>query len=630
MSRLETQINQIYLSSPDNKKSSLILYEEAISNSAHLFVLAEIRSVLRKSDAADLKKISEIILESFRSNKKLAAETLFETSLAQVNQNLADLAHAGHKSWVGKFSCLIALKSGENIYVANNGQTSAWLLRKSELMEILKPEKQGMHPLKTFTNFTQGRLVAGDGVIITTSNIFNFVSVELFERILTNKALPQATDEISKLLLDLGKEDLGFSTFFLEFKKKQEMEPQSHANPVPVYAPLPEEMEEPQTKSTWHMPIVPGLPKFQMPKFSMPEMIPRISWNFFQNLSASGKFFFISFSIFLLLFLGNLGVYGIKLHGKNTNDKIEAQAQLLAKDLSDAQSSLIYKNTTDGLRYLNLAVADFDSLQKLSASKASEYQKQLQTLKDQINKVSVVSEPKVLTELKHQPIFFNRSSIGFLLTNQDSNTLTLYDSNLNDYFLLNSLKDSVTGIGFYQPAGVVVSSGSSIYHIDQTLKQLEPIVTVANGKLQGTEAYSSNLYSLNLAADQVVKIGFSKNKYSTTLINAGSLQNIRDFGLDKDIYLLYPDKLVKITGGKQIAFGYPNLSEPITNATKIFVGSNLYILESNKKRVVVLNKNGQLLNQIYLPNTTLFDLVVDEAAHSLYLLGDNKLYQITL
>src|SRR5690348_13439028 len=129
MARLETQINQIYLSNPEAKNVSLVLYEEAISNSAHLFIVAELADFQKKSESQSLKKISEIILASFRNNKRMAAEALFEAALAQINQNLADLAHAGTKSWVGKFSCLIALKSGENIYVANNGQTCAWLKR---------------------------------------------------------------------------------------------------------------------------------------------------------------------------------------------------------------------------------------------------------------------------------------------------------------------------------------------------------------------------------------------------------------------------------------------------------------------------------------------------------------------
>lgn len=639
MARLETEINQIYLTHPESKMSSLILYEEEISNSGHLFVLAELKNLKRRSEAQDLKKISEIILESFRANKKLAAETLFESALAQVNQNLADLAHAGHKSWVGKFSCLIALKSGENIYIANNGQTSAWLLRKSELLEILKPEKQGTHPLKTFTNFTQGKLRDGDGAIISTSNIFNFISVELFSRILSEKTLELAANEISKILRDSMAPEDGFSSFFLGFEKKQAMEPKTQQEALPpIYAPFAEEEAE-QTagpppssirdRLRSYLPALPAISlprmkKISVPKFSRPKL------QFFQNLNTSGKFFFISFTIFLLLFLGNLGVYGIRLHAKNTQDDVSARAEILSKDVSDAQSALIYKNDTEALRLFGQAQTNFMALQKLDSSKAAEFTPLLQALKDQINKVNTVADPKVFAELKHSPIYLSVASIGFLLANKDSNSLALYDSGLKEYFLLNSLKSDITSIGYFGPAGVIVASGNSIYHIDETLKQFEPIITTSDAAFIGLKTYNNNLYTLNPAAGQVIKTVFSKNKYSSTGINTGSQENIRDFGVDKDIYLLFTDKIEKITGNKVQAFPYPALSDPVTNATKISVASNLYILEANKKRVVILNKNGQLVNQIYFPNIDkLFDLAVDEASRSMYILGDNNLYKIT-
>jgi serine/threonine protein phosphatase PrpC len=628
MARLETEINQIYLNSTEGKKASLILYEEEINNSAHLFILAELKNLQRKSEATDLKKISEIILGSFRANKRLAAEALFESALAQANQNLADLAHEGHKSWVGKFSCLIALKSGENIYIANNGQTSAWLLRKTELLEILKPEKRGTHPLKSFVNFTQGKLNSGDGLVITTSNIFNFISVELFEKIISGNSLERATNEISKILQDSKSSEEGFSSFLLGFKKPGSI-PETKPQPTistPIYAPLPEVETSPVP--AFQPPKLAGLPKISLPKISLPKF-PRIKFQFFQNLSTSGKFFFISFSIFLLLFLGNLGVYGVKLHSRKTQDRISAQADALAHDLANAQSALIYKNNSDALKFLNKAEDDFTALQKLSAAKASEFSEQLQSLKDQVNKVSVINDPKVFIELKHQPIFLNRSSLGILLANHDSNSLSRYDGKtLKDYFLLNSLKSEITGISVYGPAGPVIASGSAIYHIDQNLKQYEPIVS--SGSVLGAEAFGNNLYTLNSPANQVTKIGFSKGKYTTTPIPAGNLSNIRDFGADKDIYLLYTDKVIKLAGNNLQNFPLPALTDPITNATKIFIGSNVYILETNKKRVAILNKNGQLLNQIYFPSLDkLFDLSVDEASRSLYILGDNKLYKIT-
>src|SRR5258708_1191366 len=199
MARLETQINQIYLTHSEHKKNSLILYEEQLTSSLQLFMVAELYNIQKRSESTDLKKISEIILASFRGNKKLPAETLFETSLSQINQNLADLAHAGRKSWVGKFSCLICIKGlDNNIFLANNGQTSAWLKRKSEMMEILPSENRGTHPLKTFINFTQGKLTDNDSLILTTANIFNYISFELFSRLLDQRPLEQATEQISK------------------------------------------------------------------------------------------------------------------------------------------------------------------------------------------------------------------------------------------------------------------------------------------------------------------------------------------------------------------------------------------------------------------------------------------------
>ncbi len=625
MARLETEINQIYLTHPESKKSSLILYEEAISNSGHLFVVAELKDLQKKSEVADLKKITEIILESFRLNKRLAAETLFESALSQINQNLADLAHEGHKSWVGKFSCLIALKSGENIYLANNGQTSAWLARKAELLEILKPEKRGMHPLKTFVQFTQGRIIPSDLVVITTSNIFNFVSVELFGTILETNTASQATEKISKILKESMNPEDGFSAFLLSFAKRTEERASAPIVTEAVYAPMPEEIHE-ELKERWTLPSVPALPKLSLPRVKL----PKIKWEFFQNLSTAGKFFFISFSVFLLLFIGNLGVYGIKLHGKKAQQKITDQVSLVAKEMADAQSAAIYKSNDEALKLLNQAEADYETLKKMDATRAAEFSDELQKLIDQINKVSTINEPRVLVELKHHPTFVTRTSIGLLFANQDSNSLSVYDSSLKDYFVLNSLKTSITGITNYAPSGVTVSAGNSIYHIDTKLNQFEPIVNLGDANLLQTKVGGNNLYTLDRNKSQLIKISFTKNKYTTSAIATSDLNNIRDFGMDKDAYLLYPDKIIKLIGGIQQTFNYPTLTDPITNATKIFVGSNLYILEANKKRVVVLNKNGQLQNQIYFPSaSTLLDLTVDEASRSLYLLDDNKLYKIT-
>ncbi|MBX4191834.1 MAG: hypothetical protein KW804_03480, partial [Candidatus Doudnabacteria bacterium] len=326
MARLETQINQIYLTNLEHKKNSLILYEEQITPSLQLFMVAELWNIQKKSESGDLKKISEIILASFRSNKKLPAETLFETSLSTINQNLADMAHEGRKTWVGKFSCVICVKGlDNNIFVANNGQTSAWLKRKSELMEILPSEKRGTHPLKTFSNYTQGKIADNDGLILMTSNIFNYISFELFSKLLNQYPLQRASDEITNILRDSVSGDTAFSAFMLGFTKKPLEEIQPSAVESGLYAPLPEELPVESTPAVSWRPSLPSLPSLPRINIKLPSIkfawMSRWKLPYFQNLSRAGKFFFISFAVFLLLFLVNLGFYAARLHSKRAESR---------------------------------------------------------------------------------------------------------------------------------------------------------------------------------------------------------------------------------------------------------------------------------------------------------------------
>lgn len=622
MAKLETQINQIYLTHPESKKTSLILYEEALSNTLHLFILAQLQDLSRKSEARDLKKISEIILVSFRTNKKLSGETLFETALSQINQNLADIAHEGHKSWVGKFSCLIVLKSSDNIYLANNGQTAAWLKRKSELMEILPAEKRGTHPLKTFVNFTQGKLLDGDNLIIATSNIFNYVSFELFQRLLNERSLNSACGEISKILKDSMNESQGFCAFLLEFSKKSAMQPTEEV--LEIYAPLPEEtFTLPKLPVTnWH------LFSFRFEKLKIPKL-KFFSRPGFQNLSPAGKFFLISFTIFLLLFLIKVGSLSLQLQGKKTQAQIENLINQINDSIGKTESALIYRNDNDAVKFMSLTQNDFDSLQKLDPAKAAQLAPKIEQLKIQVNKINIVNDPKIFVELKHKPTYLSRASIGFLFANKDSNSLSLYNNKLTDYFLLNSLKNDITGISYFTPAGVVVSAGNQIFHLDNNLKQFLPILAINNANIAAIKNANNALYVLD-RNNQVVKVASSKTKYISGVSARGEFKDARDIAVDKDIYVLYPDHVTKFVSGQPQAFPLPNMTDQLTNGTKIFTASNLYILESNKKRLIIMSKTGVLINQIYFPTTTeTYDFYVDEPARAIYLLDDNKLYKIT-
>lgn len=648
MARLETQINQIYLTDPSSKKTSVILYDEEINASCRLFILAELSDLKKKTEAGDLKKISEIILESFRSNKKLPAEDLFESSLAQINQNLADLAHDGNKSWVGKFSCLICLKCGDNIYLANDGNAGSWLLRKGQLLEVLGPEKRGTHPLKTFTNFTQGKLAANDSLIIASANIFNYVSLEHFANILTAKNLERACEEISAILRDSINENQSFAGFFLGFVKPTPASAAAISSPVPsvpIYAPLPEEIVP--TTEPWKLPMLKlpavNLAKLSLPKISWPIKLPSFTiptinlnlrgfkWVFFNNLTRAGKFFFISFVLFLIIFLINLSSYFVNRNHKKTAQRVDALVLQINQQMTDAQSAVIYKNNDQALTIINEAQKNFETLSGLDSAKSLALQSRLENIRTQINKVSTVAEPQVVVELRHDPVYLGKAPTAFLFSSSDSNSLSRYDTTLKDFFLLNSAKAGVTGVAFMPQVGVTVASGNAIYKIDEKLQQLEAIASFNNGSISLLRSWGNNLLALDKSNGKIMKVALSKGAVAATSVAAvADADKIRDIGGDGDLWTLSSDKLTKISGGKPADITLPNVTDGINNANKLFVGSNIYILEASKRRVVIVNKTGVLQNQIYFPTLdNLRDFYVDEAKRSIYLLDDGKLYKIT-
>jgi hypothetical protein len=548
--------------------------------------------------------------------------------------------------------------------LANNGQTSAWLKRRSELTEVLASEKRGNHPLKTFINFTQGKLTDNDSLILTTSNIFNYISFELFSKILDQMPLEQACAEISNILQSSMSEDIAFSSFLMNFTKRPALAVEESQVAIPItnvipedtipqqeiYAPLPEEESTIESVKSRMQFKVPSFPKFSLPipnfrlpvRFSLPVRkisIPTLNFGwlqkirtpqYFQNLSKAGKFFFISFAIFLLLFLINLAIYAGKLQGKKTQDKIEALVEKVNQDIQDANSALIYNGEAQALEKLNQTIADLDELAKLDPAKAAELTPKLEQVKTVVNKINTVAAPTVFLDLKRHPTFVTPTSVGLLFGNQDSNSLSRYDETLTDYFLLNSLKSPLTSIDYTSTTGVIVSSGNQIFRIDPTLKQFEPVVSIENGDLYQMLVVNNFIYALDRTNDQIVKITYT-NKYKTQVSISGDVAQARDFGVDKDIYVLYPEKITKYVAGKAQSFPMPKMTDQLTNGDKIIVASNLYILEGNKKRIIVLNKNGALVNQIYFPTTTdLTDFYVEESSRSLFLLDDNKLYKVTI
>lgn len=689
MAKLETQINQIFLSPKETRKVSLILFEEKLSATHHLFMLAELRDIQKKTELNDLSRISEIIIERFKKQKKLPAEAMFEATLAEINDDLADFAHKGRKSWLGKFSALVALKVEKDFYLANTGYTSAWLKRKNSLNEILSPDKAQTHPLKTFTNFSSGRLIDGDNLVLTSSSLFNYVSVELFSKTLNSNNLIEACAKISDILKASARSDEGFAAFMLSLvyktseasvslpepvsqlsqpdirpttKSRISVKPEAVPTaekvmlPAPtiatgIYAPLPEDLiEERRIKPRFSMPTVSSLPSLpSMPELArLPKKLNLVTefflnvWDkipkprFMRNVSGPAKFFLFSFILFALLFGMNIAAFSVKRAQQAQDDKFNDAAEALVNYLTEAESSLLYKNQSQAMKLMSSAETELHKLEQIDISKVQPFQSKFDEMNNKINRVTVLRNVSPAFEMPYAINFMARAGNGYLVANENPNSLGIFTDNaLNNIFMLNRVDGDIKGVAHVDGIGNFVASKDKIYKVNENSQEFVQANYVSNGDLTALKYTGNNrLHAINRSANQVIRFAVSGNTISGTaniLKTNISFANAQDLALDgNDAYVLFPDRVAKFTNGNQMEFNISPVSEPPTQLTKIRVGAQVYVMEPVSQRVLIYNKRGELLNQVQFPTLNdLRDMFVDEVNHQILLVNGNKVYTLT-
>ncbi|MFA5270291.1 MAG: hypothetical protein WC400_01615 [Patescibacteria group bacterium] len=131
----------------------------------------------------------------------------FETALKSANEEFAAIAKEGEKSWVGKTNIMIAAISGNHLLAVHRGTGETHLWRNGKMMNL----SEGMYtpgetprPEETLTNIIEGELTVGDKVVMSTAELFYYLSVEKLKRIIEGQSPAGAAQKIAT---QLGQED---------------------------------------------------------------------------------------------------------------------------------------------------------------------------------------------------------------------------------------------------------------------------------------------------------------------------------------------------------------------------------------------------------------------------------------
>lgn len=156
--------------------------------------------------------------------------------------------------------------------------------------------------------------------------------------------------------------------------------------------------------------------------------------------------------------------------------------------------------------------------------------------------------------------------------------------------------------------------------------------------------YSANIYLLDKTANQIYRYSGTLQGKSLTFSNKQEwlapgvevdFSKIKDIVIDGSIWLLSSSgKVTKFTNGNPIAISMKGIVDNLVNPTSIYTNEqlkNVYILEKEKKRIVVLEKNGNFKMQYVSEGLKeARDLVVSEKAGKAIILTGPKLTYIEL
>lgn len=178
LQEIEISVTEILITGDGTLKPYIQTFHYEPENIA----LASLGSVLGIFEIEDQSEDSAYIVnflasvakkEYFSHPKRPAIESL-EATLHKINLALSELIKQDNTAWLGKLNAILCVFEKNNVHFSVSGKAKTLLIRSGILSDISEglAEDSNMHPMKTFTEVSSGRLKTDDKIILTTPGLF--------------------------------------------------------------------------------------------------------------------------------------------------------------------------------------------------------------------------------------------------------------------------------------------------------------------------------------------------------------------------------------------------------------------------------------------------------------------------
>ncbi|MBI3290786.1 hypothetical protein HYZ76_00725 [Candidatus Falkowbacteria bacterium] len=378
-----------------------------------------------------------------------------------------------------------------------------------------------------------------------------------------------------------------------------------------------------------------------------------IFYSRFRRLPLSSKLLLIGVIVLAFLFTSN--VVWLKINNEKQK-KLDNFNQIIL-DVTDkkneAESSLIYRDESQARELLVQAKTMLFGLtadSKEQEDQINNLNQEIETKLYQLSHIVEITEPIQIVNFKNlgnQAVVSNvmlRS--GNAVYTQNQTNQSIYKADLNTRVMsaifspgLNSGNFNI-GTNISDNELLFFSSLASVFQLDTESDSLQNLtINISdNSKIVDAAIFNNRLYLLDQANDQIYRYSRTASGFggSSNWVSQGGidLAEATSFAIDGSIYVLKSNgEIIKFQNGARVDFKNKAIDPPLKSANKIKTtegSSYLYILDPATKRLAVLDKEGNLINQ-YISESfdDLKDFIVDEQAKKIYVLNGGAVIGIT-
>ncbi|MBI5221844.1 MAG: hypothetical protein HY979_03495 [Candidatus Magasanikbacteria bacterium] len=369
---------------------------------------------------------------------------------------------------------------------------------------------------------------------------------------------------------------------------------------------------------------------------------------YLKTMPKTTKIMFGLIGLVVIIFIGSI----IIIRSRQAQLAQEQKSQEIIRQISvhkdAADSALIFKDNNAALAEAKIVKQFIAELNcKTYKKQCDDFSAQIEGILSQIRKETVV-EPQMLYDFTQNKISLNqlvRINNQILAFSNSSSNIMVYDlltkqaraidSKINGFNDATVPKENDYVAFLYNNKDLVSYNPKDASFTGAEISYPNP-----NVKINSLIVYNRRLYTLDAQNGQIykhenIKNGFGPGKdwlkdLSINIKNGVSLTT------DGDMFVgLNNGQIEKITAGTKQPFTISGLDPELKSADKIWTYTDkqyLYILDSDNKRLIILQKDGTLFGQITTNNIWKHPtgLIVDEQNKRAFILDSNKLWEINL